>query len=483
MVNQVGKPMPQALTARYENGCLAVYCLIFVGLALQTSLLGATLEGLSVLYREEKNGATSLSESIMGKGAGYLVGTFITGFIFDAYAKKAHVILFAFAILLSVSTALIPVYPLIGGDNIAEGSGRWLLLLGLFFQALVGGSIDLGGNVLLTRVFASNVHRLNPRMNLLHLSWGVGATLGPLIAVGLGLSSDRLIFTYGITALISVILSLPILMINAPPLAKTIDNRHQGSNEKKSKALQIGTKTEGAVVTPTSESLSSAKITFRRPGVSRSITLLCLFYFFYAGVEHTIGDWIAVFSANAPVGVDLEMAAITVSVYFGSMSVGRLLAAAVTSRLSWAKVMTPSRVIVGSMLLAVVSMLLMAISGAYYIVVLFATVVGIGLSLAAVYPGAITFAQEKFQATGSQTSIFVSGAPLGGLIWPTIIGILMRSLTSTAMPWASMFLALCCLLCFVFVQCTKVDPLPNADHLNICQKIDRSDACELEIVF
>ena len=48
-------------------------------------------------------------------------------------------------------------------------------------------------------------------------------------------------------------------------------------------------------------------------------------------MERIIGEWIAVLP-NAPVGLPKETAALTVSVYFGSMSIGRLLAAALTER-------------------------------------------------------------------------------------------------------------------------------------------------------
>jgi fucose permease len=430
---------------RYEHGCLSAYCLIFVGLAAQTSILGATLDGLAVLYGETDDGATALSESMMGRGAGYLLGTVGTGLLYDKYPAKAHLLLFLSLLILAIATALIPLYPNAGrGPGAAPGTGRWLLLLALLFQATVAGSVDLGGNVLLTRVFASDVHRLTPRMNLLHLAWGVGATLGPLMAVGLGLSEDRLAVTYGTIAGIGVVLSLPLLFLKSPRQVMRLG----GASDKNSDKEEVGKEDDA----------STKKAAQRRPGVTRSIVFLCLFYFFYAGVERIVGDWIAVFSSNAPVAVSKETAALTVSVYFGSMSIGRLIAALLTSRRRWARVLTPERMIGSCLFLALASMIVLALSGAYHVGGLFAGVAGIGLSLSSMYPGAITLAQSRFQATGAQTGIFVAGAPLGGLVWPFTIGVLMRGISSLAMPWAGIVLGSCCVVCFIVVLCTTVPP-------------------------
>ena len=44
---------------------------------------------------------------------------------------------------------------------------------------------DVGGNILLTGAW-TNKKLLMPWMNLLHFSWGVGATICPLLAAGVG---------------------------------------------------------------------------------------------------------------------------------------------------------------------------------------------------------------------------------------------------------------------------------------------------------
>ena len=383
---------------RYERGCLVVYCLIFVGLAAQTSILGATLTGLAELYGETDDGATALSESMMGRGAGYLLGTFTTGFAFDKYPTKTHILLFLSIVMLGAATALVPIYPGAGaGPGASPGSGRWLLMLALLFQGTVAGSIDLGGNVLLTRVFASDIQRLNPRMNLLHLAWGVGATLGPLAAIGLGLSSDQLYSTYATIAGVGVILSLPLLMLSSPKIARVEDPPED--------------------INSSSEARRVEQQSLPRPGVAQSIVFLCFFYFLYAGMERIIGEWIAVFATNAPVGLPKETAALTVSVYFGSMSIGRLLAAALTLRGDWAAFFTPARLIGGSLLVALASLLLLAFSGAYNVGGLFVAVTDISLSFSSIYPTACACHLNSRLQDHKLLCLFC--APLGALSDPS----------------------------------------------------------------
>ena len=294
---------------------------------------------------------------------------------------------------------------------------------------------------MLTRVFASDIQRLNPRMNLLHLAWGVGATLGPLAAIGLGLSSDQLYSTYATIAGVGVILSLPLLMLSSPKIARMEDPPDDIDSSSVARRVE-------------QQSLP-------RPGVAQSIVFLC-FFFSLRGHGAVIGEWIAVFATNAPVATERNSGSYCFCVLWqyvdrppprGRFDVERRLGS----------IFTPARLIGGSLLVALASLLLLAFSGAYNVGGLFVAVTGIGLSFSSIYPTAITLAQSKFQATGSQTSMFVSGAPLGGIVWPTTIGVLMRAISTTAMPWAGLILALFCTVCFGIILCTRVRPVERID--------------------
>ena len=108
-----------------EDKCAAAYCVMFIGLAAQTSILGPTMLGISQTYGEgpeaaaslfnstnttHVGGAVALSESLMGRGIGYFLGTVFIGSAFDRWPQKSHVVLFCCCMACSLSTALIPLH-------------------------------------------------------------------------------------------------------------------------------------------------------------------------------------------------------------------------------------------------------------------------------------------------------------------------------------------------------------------------------------
>ena len=449
-----------------EAYCTAAYCSIFVGLSMQTSLLGPTLGGLAVSYGEvveasagsaanhtTTGGAFALSESLMGRGIGYYIGTMFIGVVFDRFATHAHVLFFMCCCMCCVGTAFIPLYPLWskGDDKYATtgsnvGIGRWYLFLALMFQGMAGGAVDLGGNVLLTRLFQDRLESLSPRMNLLHCMWGVGATLGPLLAVGLGLKSTSLPLTYGVVSLLAVLLSLPVLFLPSPSVVscKKINQQEMTAE------AEVAEVTE---VTEVTQQVTSSPCACTAP-VARILFLMMMFYFTYAGAERIMGDWIATFATLSPAGATTEAGAVLVSVYFGSMSIGRLLSAMATAKPAWARILSPTRLITGDVSVALLSWLLLLFVGSYSFSWMVVSVAGVGLAFSSVYPMGVAFAESKMKASGSQQSIFLSGAPLGGIIWPTIIGTLMREQSILYFPYAGTLMIGLCGLVFCFVFCS-----------------------------
>ena len=391
-----------------------------------------------------------MSESLMGRGIGYFLGTVSIGTTFDRFPKQAHVILFLSSFFVSLSTLLIPLYTFANTQKYANGSnvgiGRWLLLAALLFQGVAAGCVDLGGNVLLTRLFSGDIARLSPRMNLLHCMWGVGATLGPIVALSLGLQPELLPRTYGVIAGIGLVLALPVLFLNSPPIkGKKIKSlsaaavvvvemkdplKNTSSTVESGGGMTASTPSPPSPTSPTSPtspstSSTSSSASASSPPPPRSVSLIIFFlvyYFMYAGIEHIMGDWIATFANIAPVGVTVETGALLVSLYFGSMSIGRLLTAIATSKPTWSKILTPTKLITFDLMLALASYILLVSVGSYSLIPMIVSVSGIGLAFSSMYPMGLALAETKFQPTGLQQSMFVGGAPLGGIILPTIIG-------------------------------------------------------------
>ena len=463
---------------QYESTCTFVYFLCFVGLASQTSILGVTLSGLSISYGETLipsnntytnqtiiGDATALSESLMGRGIGYYIGTMSIGFLFDRFANKAHVLFFLCCLTHCILTTMIPIYVSgsttqvsnANGDNL--GVGRWYLFLALLLQGIGGGAVDLGGNVLLTRLFAGDLEKLAPRMNLLHFGWGVGATIGPLLAVTLGLDSTSLITTYSVISLCALIISTPILCLRSP-LMKT---------EKKTEIETQPTPTT-TTTTTTSTSTSNNATVCSSTAVFKLLFLMMMYYFTYSGAERTMGDWVATFATIAPAKASVEQGAFLVSVYFGFMSIGRLITAMLTMKQSMSVLFTPARLITGNLLVAIFSYVLLLIFGSDSYTWMVISVAGVGLAFSSIYPSGISFAESKIAASGSQQSLYMSGAPLGGIVWPTLIGTLMRSQSVLYFPYVGAGLIFLCFVVFVFLYCS-----PRILESNVINESDNED--------
>ena len=60
-------------------------------------------------------------------------------------------------------------------------------------------------------------------MNLLHFSWGVGATICPLLAAGIGLGPSSLPLLYFTICIIGIVCTAPLLFFESPLVDTTND--------------------------------------------------------------------------------------------------------------------------------------------------------------------------------------------------------------------------------------------------------------------
>ena len=425
------------MTAKDNTRATAfAYCLIFVGLGAQTTLLGPTLSSLAKIYQEDD--ATDLSEALLGRGIGSVIGTIVTGKALDGTARRSHFVILLSSILSSAFCALTPLAGLLLSSGVV--GGRWLLFFMLLCHGIFDSSVDLGVNVLLTRLF-SKEDELSPWMNLLHFSWGVGGTIGPIVAVALGIAPEKLPFTYAIVAaILPCIAVLPMLRYKSPAIEQPM---HDDSSK-----LRNSTEPKWSVF-------------------CFLIVPMFFFYFAYAGVEHTLGDWIAAFAMEAPVHLSAEASAAATSVFWGCLTAGRLFS-------SWLFSLGPRfanaffTLIVDSAA-GIVALLLLGIIGVDNSTVLFVSVGACGFALASMYPMAIAFAQSRLNddSTGFYTSLYISGAPFGGIVWPWTAGAIMRTLSAQAMPYIGTGLLTACFLTIIFIRRAHASEIEKRSDLDV----------------
>ncbi len=136
--------------------------------------------------------------------------------------------------------------------------------------------------------------------------------------------------------------------------------------------------------------------------------------FIYIGAEVTYGGWLFTFFASS--GLGSEDAAYTLnSLFWVAVMVGRLLAIPVAARFKL------SRIIIGYLFGAVVS------AGVLYFLRDHAFAVwigslGMGLSVAALFPSTFTFIQQNMKLSGKLTGMVWAAGSLGAMTLPWLVG-------------------------------------------------------------
>lgn len=254
-----------------------------------------------------------------------------------------------------------------------------------FISGLGAGAIDAGLN---SYVAANRSERM---MQWLHASFGVGTTLGPMIMTAV-LSSDlSWRWGYAIVAAAQYLLAICFVV--------TAD-RWQGD-------------------TKATESSSSPKrsATMRETFKQLPVLLGIVIFFIYAGMEVSVGVWSYTLFVEAR-DVAPDMAGIWVSIYWGTFTVGRILAGVIGTRLSNGQLLQISMIgaVCGSVLLLWNPV---SISGMFAVSLL-------GLSFGPIFPALIsnTAARVAPEYVANTIGFQVAAASIGISMIPALLGVL-----------------------------------------------------------
>lgn len=136
--------------------------------------------------------------------------------------------------------------------------------------------------------------------------------------------------------------------------------------------------------------------------------------FIYVGAEVTYGGWLFTYFTTS--GVVSEDAAYTLnSIFWLAIMFGRLLAIPVAARFKL------SRIIVGYLLGAVASAGVLYFLRAFPLAMWIGTL-GMGLSMAALFPSTFTFVQKNMRLSGKLTGMVWASGSTGAMILPYVIG-------------------------------------------------------------
>jgi FHS family Na+ dependent glucose MFS transporter 1 len=144
------------------------------------------------------------------------------------------------------------------------------------------------------------------------------------------------------------------------------------------------------------------------------VVLLAVFFFLNVGAEASFGGWIFTYARAQSLGTEVTAAYLT-SAFWGALTVGRLLAIPISTRVR------PRWILLGDILGCLASLGLILFWPASYAAVWLGAM-GMGLFMASVFPTTITFAERHLPINGRITGWFFVGSSAGGMFFPWLIG-------------------------------------------------------------
>jgi len=336
----------------------AYYASIFI-LGLFAAILGPALPTLA----DNTSSTIDQISLLFVLGAlGYLLGSYLGGRAFDRL--PGHRLLSLTLLVIAVCAAFIPVIRVL-----------WLLLLVEFVFGLAKGANDVGCNTLLLWVHGKSA---GPFLNGLHFFFGVGSFVSPLVLAGILSWTGNIEWAFWMFAIINLPVAVWLWFLPEPP-----------------QAAENGEKENGRI-----------------PFVP--IALMVLAFVTYVGAEIGFGNWVYTYAFTLGLGTEVTAAYLT-SAFWGTFTVGRLLAIWVSSRLR-------------PMLNLVIDLAgCMASAGVILLwpdsrTALWAGSIGLGLFMASIFPTMLVLAGERMPVTGTVTGWFLVGGGTGGMILPWLVG-------------------------------------------------------------
>lgn len=363
------------------------------GIGIVLAMLGPTLIGLA-----EQMGVSFATASTLftARAFGYLAGALVCGELLDRLRNQAVVF-------------LMPCLCACAGALVLPSVRSYSLACVLFFtQGLTMGFIDTGGNVLLLTLWRGS-DQLNRHMHALHFFFGLGCVLAPAAVASCVKSSLRAVAAWTVAGL----------------------------------GLSAGT--AGYLLLAFQAQPKPAPEALGEGSMNRVVLLTGAFLGVYVGAEVTFGGCIDAFAVRW-LGTPEADAAWLTSVYWGMLTVGRLVAAVVTPYVHHA------RYLAWHVLLALLAVGVLAVvsedlrgaaapgSTSWWAFVVAPSALE-GFALAPLFPGAMLVAEELSgkPITGRASSIIVTSAAAGEMCFPLLAGALME-LRATYFPWCQLLL-------------------------------------------
>ena len=378
---------------------LIIIYVSFISLGLPDSILGSIWPQMQI----DLHAGVSL--------AGYICMTITAGTVISSILSDRMVRRFGVGKVTAVSV-MMTALALLGFSLSPNALFLFLFAVPL---GLGAGSVDVALNNFVA------LHYEAKHMSWLHCFWGIGASTGPAIVSATLNRGASWRAGYGIISALQILLCI-VLFLGIP-----LWNRVSGKNT--------------AEQTKQAPALSMPKL-LRRKGV---LPLLCGFVF-YCAMESTGGLWGATFIHNR-YHISTSDAALTSTLYFGALTVGRMASGFAASRFS-------DKVLIRwGLWTAAAGMVLTLLAGHAWLAM--GGIFLIGFGFAPIYPSMLHATPAYFGAEQSQQvmGLEMAFAYVGSTCFPPLFGALTTYFGTAIYP---VFLLMCAALAIAAVETTNI---------------------------
>ncbi|WP_246021020.1 MFS transporter [Paenibacillus lentus] len=391
---------------------LIIIYLAFISLGLPDSLLGSAWP---VIWPDigSSFGAAGIVSMIIAGGT--IVSSLVSGSMIQRWGTGNITL---FSCILTAGALL--------GFSVAP-SMLWFVILAIPL-GLGAGAVDAALNHYVAENYKAH------HMNWLHCFWGVGATMGPIIMSTYIANQNSWRGGYAAVAIIQF--SLVLILLATLPLWKRVAAARKLEHSKNDELVQ-GDQLQA-------ETMAKVNV-LRIKGVKPTL----IAFLFYCGVEATVGLWGASYLVGAR-SITAETAAGWISLYYGGITVGRLITGFITLKVSNRLLIRYGQVIsvVGGVLLLLPLPISFSLTG----------FILIGLGLAPIYPGLLHETPSRF---GRENSAKLMGyqmavAYTGTTLLPPAFGLLATQTSLTLFP-----LVVIALLAFMLLSAERVNFILN----------------------
>lgn len=381
---------------------LIIIYLAFISLGLPDSLLGAAWP---VMQGDLGAPLETAGLLFMTIACGTIISSLISGRILKRYGTGKV----TFVSVLMTAVALL-------GFHFAP-SIVWLMVCAVPL-GLGAGAVDTGLNDYVAVNYKAR------HMSWLHCFWGVGATLGPIIMAQFISGDSTSSWRNGYFLIAAIQFALVIILFFTLPLWKKVKVKRNDRLLEESDELK---------------DVINEKETNTKPLQTKGVKWALTTFFFYCGVEATVGLWGSSFLVNIK-GISVATAAGWISFYYAGITVGRLITGFITYKVTNRTLIRWGQLIALSGAIILVLPLPSAFSFVGFIIV--------GLGLAPIFPCMLHETPTRFGKKHSQTIMGyqMAFAYTGTTFMPPLLGFMASQMTIGIFPIVIVIFAVAMLL-------------------------------------